>query len=65
MATSAAQQGRFSYWDAMLLACAEEAGCTLVLSEDTGDGARLGNVVIRNPFAGSDLSDAAKRVLGL
>lgn len=64
-ALSEVQSGRFSIWDARLLATAEEAGCTLFLSEDMQDGARLGNIVVRNPFAGDELSDAAKQALGL
>jgi predicted nucleic acid-binding protein len=57
--------GRFGYWDAVLLASASEAGCTLCLSEDMGDGARLGNIVVRNPFGANGLSDAAREALGL
>ena len=41
--------GRFSYWDAVLLASAAEAGCTLMLSEDMKDGAKLGAITVRNP----------------
>jgi predicted nucleic acid-binding protein len=58
-------RGRFSYWDAVLLASAEEAGCTLMLSEDKADGCKLGNLVVRNPFGPGGLSDAAKAALAL
>jgi predicted nucleic acid-binding protein len=64
-AVVAAEKGQLAYWDAMFLATAEEAGCTVALSEDMDDGHRLGNIVVRNPFAGDSLSPAAKRVLGL
>lgn len=64
-ALTAAEKGQLAYWDAMLLASAEEAGCAVALSEDMSDGYRLGNLVVRNPFAGDDLSAAAKQVLGL
>lgn len=39
-----------SYWDAAILAAAEGAGCTLVLSEDLSDGGRYGSITVRNPF---------------
>ncbi|HEY2446757.1 MAG TPA: PIN domain-containing protein [Rhizomicrobium sp.] len=56
--------GRFSFWDSVLLASAAEAGCSIILSEDMRDGARLGSIVVANPFAGSGLSAAARDVLG-
>jgi predicted nucleic acid-binding protein len=64
-AVDAAERERLSYWDALLLATASEAGCTIALSEDMQDGYRLGTIVVRNPFAGETLSAAAKQVLGL
>jgi len=64
-AVALAAPGRLAYWDAMLLATADEAGCTVVLSEDMQDGMRVGSVFVRNPFAGEHLSAAARRVLGL
>jgi predicted nucleic acid-binding protein len=42
------RSGRF---DALLLATASQAGCCNSLSEDMHDGARLGGIVVRNPFA--------------
>lgn len=54
-ATSAAVAGRFSYWDALLLATLGRAGCTTVLSEDMHDGATLAGAVVRNPFPGDEL----------
>jgi predicted nucleic acid-binding protein len=44
------EAGRFAFWDAVMLAAAERAGCVMCLSEDMADGARLGAVVVRNPF---------------
>jgi predicted nucleic acid-binding protein len=64
-AITEAEHGRLSIWDARLLATVEEAGCTTMLSEDMQDGMRLGNIVVRNPFTGTDLSVAAKQLLGL
>lgn len=42
--------GRLGLWDAVLLATAREAGCTLVLSEDLADGIDVDGVIVRNPF---------------
>jgi predicted nucleic acid-binding protein len=39
-----------AFWDAMLWACAREAGCTLVLSEDFQHGRMLEGVRFHNPF---------------
>ncbi|CAN5460219.1 hypothetical protein BH10PSE4_BH10PSE4_29260 [soil metagenome] len=56
----------YSYWDALLLASADEAGCTVLLSEDMKNGARLGGVSILNPFTTSgDLSPSARELLEL
>jgi predicted nucleic acid-binding protein len=59
IAVREAAAGRFSYWDAVLLASAAEAGCTLLLSEDMKDGATLGGITVRNPFGAKGLSAAA------
>jgi predicted nucleic acid-binding protein len=40
----------FSFYDALIVASAAEAGCTLLLSEDMADGMTIGGVTIRNPF---------------
>jgi predicted nucleic acid-binding protein len=57
------EAGRFSFWDAVMLACAEDAGCTICLSEDMADGARLGNVVVRNPFGPRGLNEEIRAFL--
>ena len=58
--------GRASYWDALLVATASEAGCRVILTEDLVDGADLGGVRIRNPFSGSgELTEHARGLLGL
>jgi len=64
-ATSPEIVGRFSFWDALYLATADRAGCTLALSEDMHDGASFGAVRIRNPFAEAGLDDELRRLLGL
>ena len=38
------------YWDALIVAAAERAGCVEVLSEDLNAGQRYGGVVVRDPF---------------
>jgi predicted nucleic acid-binding protein len=58
--------GRASYWDALLVATAAEAGCTLVLSEDMADGALLGSVRVHKPFSPDGaLSDLTRQLLDL
>jgi predicted nucleic acid-binding protein len=47
--------GRFGWWDALLLATAERHGCEIVLSEDMQDGARFRALTILDPFVGDDL----------
>lgn len=55
--------GRLSYWDALLLAAADEAGCTTFFSEDMQDGGRWGRMEIVNPFAPDGVSPRAREVL--
>jgi predicted nucleic acid-binding protein len=57
--------GRFGFWDAILLASAEGAGCTVCFSEDMKDGARLNEIVVCNPFGKKGLSAAATAALKL
>lgn len=57
--------GRASYWDALLVATAAEAGCRVILTEDLSDGTQLGAVEIHNPFGPADLTPRARRLLGL
>lgn len=40
-----------SYWDGLILAAAERAGCVRVLSEDLNAGQRYGSILAENPFA--------------
>ena len=63
-ALSAAEGGRLSYWDGMLLATLRRAGCTTLLTEDMHDGAVHGGVTIRNPFAGERLPAEIEALLG-
>jgi predicted nucleic acid-binding protein len=58
--------GQASYWDALLIATAAEAGCAVVLTEDMASGAVLAGVEIHNPFdSGGGLTARARRLLGL
>ena len=63
IAVREAVAGRFSYWDAVLLASADEARCSVLLSEDMKDGSVLGGVTVRNPFGQKGLSAAALAAL--
>lgn len=55
--------GRASYWDALLVATAAEAGCTAILTEDLADGSSLAGVRVINPFDGAALAPAAEAQL--
>ena len=58
--------GRTSYWDALLIATAAEAGCTVILTEDLQHGARIAGVEIHNPFdPAGGLTERVQRLLGL
>jgi predicted nucleic acid-binding protein len=39
-----------SYWDALILAAAERAGCRWILSEDFQQGRKYGPIRVINPF---------------
>jgi predicted nucleic acid-binding protein len=41
---------QISFWDAMILQSAHALKCTVVWSEDLGDGQIYGGVRVRNPF---------------
>jgi predicted nucleic acid-binding protein len=60
-----AASGRASYWDALLVATAAEAGCMTILTEDLTDGSSLHGVRILNPFSGTALTPAAATLLAL
>ena len=64
-ALAEAAAGRLSFWDANLLAAAEGAGCTHMLSEDMQDGIRLGTVEGVRPFDEAGLSERARALLQL
>ena len=39
-----------SWWDSMIIAAAEAAGCTRIFSEDLSDGASYFGITVENPF---------------
>lgn len=39
-----------SYWDALIVAAAESAGCTRIISEDLATGATVAGMAIESPF---------------
>ncbi len=41
---------QLSWWDSMIIATAEAAGCTRILSEDFSHGATYFGITIENPF---------------
>ena len=43
-------KAKISYWDALIVAAAEQAGCGRILSEDFTHGRKFGNLVVDNPF---------------
>jgi predicted nucleic acid-binding protein len=63
LAMAARAEGRFQFWDAHLLATLGRAGCSVLLSEDMADGARLGALTVRNPFGGTELPDDLAQLL--
>lgn len=40
----------FSFYDSLIVAAAQEAGCARILTEDLQDGQRIGGVSIVDPF---------------
>ncbi|MGH6956484.1 MAG: PIN domain-containing protein [Caulobacteraceae bacterium] len=55
--------GRLSYWDALLITAARDAGCRTLLSEDMQDGARFGDLEILNPFGATGPSERLNALL--
>jgi predicted nucleic acid-binding protein len=64
-ALTSAAAGRTSYWDALLVATAAEAGCSVILTEDLADGSVVFGTRVLNPFAGGELAPAAAALLAL
>ena len=60
-----AAEGRVSYWDALLIAAAAEAGCTAIVTEDLTDGAQFKGIRVVHPFATEGLPDQVRSLLGM
>jgi predicted nucleic acid-binding protein len=52
-ALALARDHGFSFYDALIVAAALEAGCDTLCSEDMQDGRAIGGLTIRNPFEAS------------
>lgn len=44
------EEFELSYWDSLIIAAAEHAGCETVWSEDLNDGQAYDKVTVHNPF---------------
>lgn len=51
-AVKLARGNSLSFYDALIVAAAADAGCNVLLTEDLQHGRKLGGVTIRNPFLG-------------
>lgn len=49
-AIALSQSDKLSIWDALIVAAAQEAGCSVLMTEDLSHGQRFGSVRIENPF---------------
>lgn len=49
-AVDVAEAAGIRIYDALLVAAAEQARCTILYTEDLNHGQRIGSVLIRNPF---------------
>ena len=52
IAIELSERYRISYWDGAIAAAAQQAGASVLYTEDLNDGQLLGSVRVRNPFAG-------------
>jgi len=50
-ATHLAELGQISFWDAMIVASAEQAGAQQLYSEDLNAGQTIAGVLVVNPLA--------------
>ena len=52
LALDLSERLNLSFYDALIVAAAAAANCTVLYSEDMQDGQRIESLTIRNPFAG-------------
>ncbi len=50
-AIDASARWQVSFWDAMVITAAQQAGAETIWSEDLSHDQRFGNLTVRNPFA--------------
>jgi predicted nucleic acid-binding protein len=65
VALAEASAGRLNYWDALLLAAADQAGVKTMLSEDMSDGLSFHGLEVINPFSAAGPSERVLQVLQL
>lgn len=63
-AVDLATDHKLQFWDALILATAAHAGCTLLLSEDMQDGFAWQGVTVTNPFAETPHRKLARALQG-
>jgi predicted nucleic acid-binding protein len=51
-AVSLARERELSFYDALIVAAAQDAGCALLFSEDLQHGQKFGTLTVENPFRG-------------
>jgi predicted nucleic acid-binding protein len=44
------ERNRISFWDALIVAAAQHAGATTIVTEDLNHGQRIEGVLVENPF---------------
>jgi predicted nucleic acid-binding protein len=49
-ATDIAELSQLSFWDALIVAAAEQAGADQLLSEDLNDGQAIAGITVVNPL---------------
>ncbi len=49
-AIDTSMQYRLSFWDSLVVVCAESAKCRVLLTEDLGDGQVIRGVRVKNPL---------------
>lgn len=64
-AYSVVEAHKLNLFDALLLATARAAGCTVVLSEDMHDGGAFGGLTVRNPLVEGGMPHDLRVLVGL
>lgn len=64
-AIDAHKQYGLAYWDCLIVAAAERAGCAVLFTEDLADGQVYYGVRVANPFSAAAPADAASKGDGM